>query len=388
MPERRDHKGREEARVSGPRPFWSGTIAFGLVSLPVGLFPANRSKPVSLRMIDSDGTPLARRYFCEKEERVLDNRELVRGYEVDKNEFVLVEDKELESLAPEKSQEIDLRRFVPLDEIDPMYFERAYFLTPDKGATKAYRLLARSMEQSRRAGIATFVMRGKEYLVAIIAENGLLRAETLRFFDELRSPADAGLPEAPAKPRAAQVKRFEKAINTMSESSLDRAELNDQHSEQIIERARKKLESGEDVIEAPEAEADPDEGGEVVDLMAVLKQSLAQGEIDTHPPARNAAGNTPSSRKRQAAQGRGSQSTPGTAKPGDTQEGSSHKASAKKANAKKGSAKRENTKKAKPARDLASLSKSELYEQAQALDIGGRSQMSKEQLIDAIGDVG
>ncbi|GAB2789034.1 Ku protein [Halomonas shantousis] len=376
MPESRGHhKGRDETRVSGPRPFWSGTIAFGLVSLPVGLFPANRSKPVSLRMIDSDGTPLARRYFCEKEERVLDNRELVRGYEVDKNEFVLVEDKELESLAPEKSQEIDLRRFVPLDEIDPMYFERAYFLTPDKGATKAYRLLARSMEQSRRAGIATFVMRGKEYLVAIIAENGLLRAETLRFFDELRSPADAGLPEAPTKPRAAQVKRFEKAINAMSESSLDRAELNDQHSEQIIERAREKLESGEDVIEAPETEDDTDESGEVVDLMAVLKQSLAQGEIDTQPSSRN----QPSSRKRRSAQGRGT--NPAT-KSGNAQESDSHPPSPKKASAKK-----ENTKTAKPERDLASLTKSELYARAQTLDIGGRSQMNRDQLIDAIAKV-
>lgn len=115
----------------------------------------------------------------------------MRGYEVEKDRFILVDDEELVALAPEKSQEIDLKRFVELSEIDPVYFERAYFLAPDRDAVKAYRLLARTMEEAGRAGIATFVMRGKEYLVAIIAEQGFLRAETLRFHDELRIPGDA-----------------------------------------------------------------------------------------------------------------------------------------------------------------------------------------------------
>jgi DNA end-binding protein Ku len=133
----------------GPRPFWSGTITFGLVSLPVSLFVATRSKKVSLRMIDDEGKLLARRYFCPKQERALEPEEIVRGYAVEKDKFVAVKDDELDAIAPQKPQEIDLRRFVPVDAIDPMYFERAYFLTLGKGATKPYRLLAKSMKATR-----------------------------------------------------------------------------------------------------------------------------------------------------------------------------------------------------------------------------------------------
>lgn len=281
---------KHEASVSGPRPFWSGTIAFGLVSLPVGLFPANRSKPVSLRMVDDNGTPLARRYFCEKEQRALTQNELVRGFEIEKNEFVVVKDRELDELAPEKSQEIDLKRFVARDEIDPMFFERAYFLTPEKGATKAYRLLASSMEDADRAGIATFVMRGKEYLIAIVAEKGILRAETLRFHDELRTPSDIELPDIDNhKADSAKVRTFEKGIKMLTKDTLDRKALEDRHSQQLLERVREKLDQGEDVIDAPQApEDESEEGGEVVDLMQVLKQSLAQGysPVTGSPPKR------------------------------------------------------------------------------------------------------
>lgn len=233
-------------------------------------------------MVDRDGTPLVRRYFCEKENRVLESHELIRGYEVKKNQFVVVKDRELEELAPEKSQEIDLKRFVGLEEIDPLYFQRAYFLTPDQGVTKAYRLLAESMQQSQRAGIATFVMRGKEYLVAIIAEKGILRAETLRFSDEVRSPEDIALPDEArieeTKPDKQRVKNFEKAIEALSTDTLDRELLEDPRSKKILERVQEKLDKGEDVIEVKkEPEESTDQGGDVVDLMQVLKQSLSQG---------------------------------------------------------------------------------------------------------------
>lgn len=347
----------QKAHVSGPRPFWSGTIAFGLVSLPVGLYPANRSKPVSLRMIDEEGTPLARRYFCEKEQRTLSNDELVRGYEIEKNEFVVVEDNELDELAPEKSQEIDLKRFVALEEIDPMYFERAYFLTPDKGATKAYRLLAKSMEESSRAGIATFVMRGKEYLVAIIAEKGILRAETLRFFEEVRTPEDVGLPTS-EMPQKLQAKRFEKAIDKLTTDTLERAALEDRHSQQILARVREKLDNDEDIIGAPEtAQPDDEPGGEVIDLMQVLKQSLEQGESPAGRPIKK------EKTKKEASKTSGKR-------------GGSTQASGK------GKGKAASRRKSGP--DLTRLSKSELYQRAQELDISGRSNMSKSQLIEAI----
>src|SRR6185436_16804809 len=115
-------------------------------------------------------------------------------YEIAKDKYVVVTDEELERLEPEKSRDIDLRHFVKAEEIAPMYFEHAYFLAPAGGSLKAYQLLAETMERKGRAGLATFVMRDKEYIVAILAENGILRAEILRFPDEIRTPKEIGLP--------------------------------------------------------------------------------------------------------------------------------------------------------------------------------------------------
>ncbi|WP_231489545.1 Ku protein [Billgrantia saliphila] len=363
---------KKRFHASGPRPMWSGTITFGLVSLPVNLYPANRAKPVSMRMVDRDGTPLARRYFCEKEGRTLDHDELIRGYEVEKDEFVVVEDRELESLAPEKSQEIDLKRFVGLDEIDPMYFERAYFMTPDKGVTKAYRLLASSMEASERAGVATFVMRGKEYLVAIIADKGILRAETLRFADEIRSPADIDLPEEHA-PEKRRVKAMEKAIAALSHEMLEREALQDLQSQRIVERAEEKLAKGEDVVALEEVSSEPDvepeQGGEVIDLMQVLKQSLTEGR----PPEQESR-NVKASRK--SADKRDSPDTDSKAK--------AKRSTGKKAS---GDGKAPPRRKRRPA-ELERLSRDELYERAQKLDVPGRSRMSKAELVEAIANAG
>src|SRR5690242_6652802 len=184
-----------EEETAGARPFWSGTLTFGLVSVPVSLFPATRGARASLRMLGPDGQPLSRRYYAEKSGKDLDADEVVRGFEVDKNKFVVITDEELERLEPEKTRDINLTQFVPADSISPLYFERGYFLTPAAGSQKAYKLLAETMDKNNLAGIATFVMRGKEYLVAIFSEKGILRAETMRFADEVRSPEDVGLPK-------------------------------------------------------------------------------------------------------------------------------------------------------------------------------------------------
>ncbi|HEY0671085.1 MAG TPA: Ku protein, partial [Longimicrobiales bacterium] len=176
----------DEKQEIRTRSFWSGTITFGLVSIPVNLFPGVRSQRAALRMLADDGTPLQRRFYCEKQNREVNGDEIVRGYETAKGKYVVVTDDELEALEPKKSRDIDLRRFVPAEDIDPLFFERSYYLAPAGESVKAYRLLAETMEKTGRAGIATFVMRGKEYLVAIVAEDGLLRADTMRFADELR----------------------------------------------------------------------------------------------------------------------------------------------------------------------------------------------------------
>lgn len=257
-----------------PRPFWSGVVTFGLVSLPVSLFPATRSSALRLRMVDAQGTLLKRQYFSAQDGKPLEADDLVRGYEIEKDRLVVIEDEELEALDPEKSREINLGQFVPLTDLDPVHFDRAYFLVPDGDTTKAYRLLARTMEDERRAGIATFVMRGKEYLCAIISERGILRAETLRFSDEIRSPEMIGLPDRRA-PEAREVARFAKAIKALKAKQLDPSQLEDRRSARIIEYAERKLQAGTDVVAAPEDEAEVEESAtNVIDLMQVLRQRL------------------------------------------------------------------------------------------------------------------
>src|SRR3989442_10822373 len=140
---------------------------------------------------------------------------MVRGFEYEKGKYVIVTDEELERLAPEQSRDIDLRKFVDLESIPPLYFDRSYFLAPSEGSEKAYKLLAETMKKEALAGVATFVMRGKEYLVAIFPENGILRAETMRFADEIRSPKEIDLPEKKKVP-AATVQKIEKFIEKHS----------------------------------------------------------------------------------------------------------------------------------------------------------------------------
>ena len=302
------------------RAFWSGTISFGLVSIPVNLFSANRPRGVSLRMLSPDGTPLSRRYYDPETEREVPSDALVRGYEIEKDEYVVVSDEELESLAPEKTRDIDLRVFVDRDAIDPVYFERAYFLTPAGNSTKAYRLLAATMEQTGKAGIATFVMRTKEYLVAILAENGILRAETLRFSDEIRPISEIDLPEKPKVP-AKRVNDLRKRIRKLTRKSLDEEELEDDYADRLLGLVERKRKEGSSVVRSS-VPADEEEGTDVIDLMEVLKRSL-QGEEPRPRRARSAD-------------------------------------------------------------ELADLTKAELYERAQELDVPGRSGMTKAELIKAI----
>jgi DNA end-binding protein Ku len=266
----------EQQSGTSTRPFWSGVITFGLVSIPVNLLPANRQVRVSLRMLSPEGHPLSRRYYAPPTGRELTDEQMVRGYEIEKHEYVVVTDEELERLAPEKSRAIDLRVFVPAEQIPPLYFERAYFLIPVEASEKAYRLLATAMEKTQRAGVATFVMRGKEYLVAILAENGILRAETLRFSDEIRSPKNVGLPEN-GKGSAGSVRSFEKAIQKLSKDDISTEEMKDTAAENILELAQKKQARNEDVVSAGE----PAKKAEVIDIMEVLKRSLGQAASKT-----------------------------------------------------------------------------------------------------------
>jgi DNA end-binding protein Ku len=285
-------RARKRERADGPavRPIWAGTLTFGLVSVPVELYPAVRSQRPGLRMLDDKGAPLERRFYDPENDRTVPYEDLVRGFEIEKGKFVVLDDEELDALAPEKSRDIDLRRFVPVDQLDPIYFQRAYFLTPGSESTKAYRLLAATMEKTGRAGIATFVMRDTEYLTAIIAEHGVLRAEILRFQDEVRTPADVGI-SRPRKASPAGKTRMLKAIRAGSADELDESELEDTWTTKLEKLVEKKRRKGEDVVKAGTREMEPADV-QVIDLLEVLKKSMAEASRAEKKPAKRAARKT------------------------------------------------------------------------------------------------
>jgi DNA end-binding protein Ku len=266
------------------RPLWSGTITFGLVSIPVDLFSGTQPRRTAMKLVDKSGHALGRRYHCSKEDKELDADELVRGYETDAGKMVVITDEEFESVAPEMSGDIELRSFVPLEQIPPIYFQRPYFLAPAGKSAKAYHLLAQTMEESGRIGIGNFVMRGHEYLVAILSDHGVLRADTLRYADEIRTPETIGLPK-PAKVAAKKVSQLIKEIESLSDDALRLSELEDQDAEALQKLAQAKQEAGEDVIRnAGLEEGDPDEaaGAQIIDLMEVLRKSLSKTTVVTH----------------------------------------------------------------------------------------------------------
>jgi DNA end-binding protein Ku len=284
-------------------------------------------------MLGPEYQPLVRRYFCSADGKALDNDDIVRGYENDDGSFTVVEDEELDALAPRKSRDIDLRRFVAREEIPRQLLERPYVLAPSGDSTKAYHLLAETMERNGRAGIATFVMRGKEYLAAIFAEGGTLRAVTMRFASELRTPDDVGLPPVARAP-VERRQEMERALAELTQDALDLELLEDEYAAQLLELATAKREADRDVVEIEEAPAeDEDTSADVIDIMAVLKERIGAVE---RKPAR---------------------------------------------------AQREQARRA-VTDTLENKSKKELYEQAKKFGVPGRSAMSREELLAALRKAG
>jgi DNA end-binding protein Ku len=275
------------AETSAPvRSFWSGTITFGLVSIPVDLLSAVRPRQTAMKLIDQSGHALGRQYHCSKEGTKLDNDELVRGYETDAGKMIEITDEEFESVAPEMSGDIELRNFVPLEQIPPMYFQKPYFLAPAGRSAKAYHLLAATMERTGRIGIGSFVMRGHEYLVAIVSDNGVLRADTLRYADEIRTPDSIGLPKA-NKVAAKKVDQFVKEIDELTRGELDVSELEDQEAAALQELVKAKQKDKDNVIhetglEEEDAEAPAGGGAKIIDLMEVLRKSLSKNAVVTN----------------------------------------------------------------------------------------------------------
>ncbi|HEY0685399.1 MAG TPA: Ku protein [Steroidobacter sp.] len=283
---KREPEAQEEQERGGAsvRSLWSGTITFGLVSIPVDLLTAVRPRQTAMKLVDTEGHALGREYHCSKEEKRLDYDDLVRGYETDDGKMVVITDEEFESVAPEMSADIELRSFVPLEQIPALYFQKPYFLAPAGKSAKAYVLLAATMERTGRVAIGSFVMRGHEYLVAIVPDNGVLRADTLRYADEIRTPETIGLPKR-GKVAAAKATQFSKAIEDLTHKEIKVSELEDREAKELQALVESKQEDRDDVIHPKGAEAAEDteagEGAKIIDLMEVLRKSLSKNAVVT-----------------------------------------------------------------------------------------------------------
>jgi DNA end-binding protein Ku len=249
----------------------SGTISFGLVSIPVRMYTAASSASVSFNMLHAKcGSRIRQQTFCPVCNEVVERGGLVKGHEVSKDRYVRVTDEELKALEGEASKMIDIEEFVPLEKVDPVYFEKAYYLGPDKGGEKAYRLLTDAMAKSGRVAVATFVMRGKESLVLIRPSRDGLMLHTMFFADEVRSFGEIDKGEG-AKIRDGEMELAQQLIDGLSNDDFKPESYEDRYRLRVLQLIESKVEGKEVTVAAPEAAR-----AEVIDLMEALKESLAK----------------------------------------------------------------------------------------------------------------
>ena len=255
------------------RAIWSGSISFGLLNVPVKLYSAVSKKSVSFRELrESDGSRIRHKRIAEADGEDVDYGDIVKGYEIAPEQYVVITKDELEELDPKKTRAIEIQDFVDLDEIDPIYFDHPYYLGPDKGAERAYSLLVKAMADSNKVAIARFVLRNRESLAAIRPMEGVLTMATMRFADEVVSPTEIEeiLGEQTDAPQKKELDMAKALIDSLS-SDFDADQYRDEYREELLALIERKA-KGESLVstetEAPKPTKAPD-------LMAALEESLA-----------------------------------------------------------------------------------------------------------------
>ena len=257
------------------RALWKGAISFGLVNVPVELHSAQkRSAELNLTMLDKRNlSPVGYQRVNKESGKEVPWKEVVKGYEYKDGEYVVLSPEDFRRANPEASKTVDIHAFVDLEGIAPQYFETPYYLLPEKRGEKAYALLRETLQKSRKAGIATVVIRTKQYLAALIAQDELMVLNTLRYADELKEPSDLKVPKA-----RVTAKELDMALRLVKDMEDDwrPQKFHDTYREDILKRVKEKVKAGEtEEITAPEKGGKP-EKAEVIDLMAALKKSIAE----------------------------------------------------------------------------------------------------------------
>jgi DNA end-binding protein Ku len=286
-----------------PRSIWTGAISFGLVNVPVKLYSAVSKKTVRFHQLhESDGVRIQQKRFCPADGEEVPYDEIVKGYEISPDRYVVISPEELDSLEPRKTKTVDIEDFVDLDEIDPLYYDHPYYLLPGQGAQKPYKLLVEAMKQANKVAIARVVIRTKEQLVAIRPVGDILSMASMNFADEVIDPDS--FDEAPGddvETRKREVEMAQQLIESLT-SEFDPSKYHDTYRERVMELIEAKAD-GQEIAVQPAEEPAP-----VPDLMAALEASLAaakkdKGGSDAKPAASRGGNGKPaaSSKKKPAA---------------------------------------------------------------------------------------
>lgn len=279
------------------RPISSATISFGLVSVPVQLYSSAESKAsISFNMIHKTcGTRVKYQYYCPKDEEVLERDDIIKGYEFSKGQYVLFTPEELKTLEEKKSESIDITEFVPFDQVGRIYLDKLYYLGPNKGAERAYKLLSQAMQETGLSAVAKYAARGKMYLVMIRphGDEGLVM-EQLKYADELRSFDE--VPIGDGKVKKEELKLAVQLIKQAASKKFEPEKYDDEVRQRMLALIEKKIE-GEDITKIEEPEAAE---GQIIDLMEALKKSLAGKGEGEKKPAKRAERATKATKKKAA----------------------------------------------------------------------------------------
>jgi DNA end-binding protein Ku len=266
-----------------PHSIGSGTISFGLVSIPIKLYTAASSGGVSFNLLHAKcGSRIKQQTFCPICNEGVERSGLVKGYEFAKEQYVRFTDEELKSLEGEASKVIDIAEFVPLPKVDPIYFEKTYYLGPDKGGEKAYRLLADAMAKTGRVALAKFVMRGKESLVLVRPAQEGLMLHTMYFADEVRDFGEIEKGQS-AKIKEGELELALRLVDELSNDAFQPEQYQDEYRLRVLDLVNLKVEGKEVTAVGPQVQR-----AQVIDLMEALKESLAKRIPQEKKPAAKA----------------------------------------------------------------------------------------------------
>ena len=269
------------------RSLWKGAISFGLVNVPVELHSAKkRAAELDMTMLDKrDLAPVGYKRVNKSTGKEVGWGDVVKGYEYKDDKYVVLSDEDFRRANPEASRTVDILAFVDLADIQPQYFDTPYYLKPEKRGEKAYALLRETLQKAGKAGVASVVIRTKQYLAALVAQDDLLVLNTLRYAEELKEPSELEIPKAKVTPK--ELDMALRLVDDMADK-WQPAKYKDTYRDDLLERIKEKVKAGqtEELTEPDEDAAKPAKGADVIDLMALLKKSVEKKPAKAKRPAR------------------------------------------------------------------------------------------------------